>query len=120
MRRYRRERGTAASGSAEHREKMAAKTAESWRGREPLDQAGEKNPNWRGGEVSYSALHKWLRRCHSKTGACSNCGKEGKTDWAFLRHPDPYTREIADYRELCRSCHMRFDRGNLELQAVVS
>jgi len=41
---------------------------------------------------------------------CSRCGAEGKTEWAFLHHPQAYTREIADYQEMCRTCHYRFDR----------
>jgi len=32
-----------------------------------------------------------------------------KTDYAFLRYPHPYTRDILDYIELCRSCHVTFD-----------
>jgi len=60
-------------------------------------------------EIDRSALHKWLRRHFSKNGACENCGKEGRTDWAFLGHPEPHTRDRIDYAELCRRCHMYLD-----------
>ena len=57
------------------------------------------------------AIHRWLRKHHPKAGKCDECGREGKTDYAFQRHPEPYTRAIADYRELCRSCHSRLDES---------
>jgi len=110
MRRYRRERGVVPLGSDEQRAKVSAAIAEHWKTRPRRGLAGDKNPNWRGDGVGWSALHKWLRRNHPKRGVCSECDKKGKTDWAFLRHPEPYTRNANDYRELCRSCHIKFDR----------
>lgn len=55
------------------------------------------------------ALHQWLVKHHPKAGHCEECGREGKTDYAFKHHPAPHTRDIADYRELCRSCHFKLD-----------
>lgn len=60
-------------------------------------------------DAGVGSIHKWLRQNFPKTGRCEKCGREGKTDYAFLRHPESYTRDIADYRELCRSCHFKFD-----------
>lgn len=57
-------------------------------------------------------VHAWLNRHYPKTGVCEDCGKRSKTDYAFLRHPEPYTHERDDYRELCRSCHVTFDFAN--------
>jgi hypothetical protein len=51
----------------------------------------------------------WLLRNCPKTGVCEECGAEGKTDYAFKRHPEPHTRNRDDYAELCKSCHWRFD-----------
>lgn len=64
-----------------------------------------------------SAIHTWLKNHHPKTGRCDECGTKGKTDYAFQRHPEPYTRDIADYRELCRSCHFRLDEPALNRTA---
>ena len=58
------------------------------------------------------AIHKWLNRHHPKSGRCEHCGAEGKTDYAFTRHPEPYTRRRSDYLELCRGCHTVFDVEN--------
>jgi hypothetical protein len=70
---------------------------------------GENSPHWRGDEVSYYGIHVWLQKHHPKSGVCSECGEAKRTEWAFLRHPEPHTREISDYREMCRQCHARLD-----------
>lgn len=54
-------------------------------------------------------IHSWLLSHFPKTHVCETCGKEGKTDFSFRWHPKPYTRNRNDYRELCRSCHTRYD-----------
>jgi hypothetical protein len=71
---------------------------------------GAANIAWRGDAAASNGIHTWIRRNWAKARVCEECGAKGKTDWAFLRHPAPHTRERGDYRELCRSCHLRFDR----------
>lgn len=62
------------------------------------------------GEPSYHSLHDELEREHPKKGVCEKCGKSGgRTEYAFLRHPEPHTSVRADYRELCSRCHRRMD-----------
>jgi len=68
------------------------------------------------------SVHKWLRIHFPKTGICETCGEERGargargTHFAFLHHPDPYTRNREDYRELCPRCHLILD-GRLPLKA---
>jgi hypothetical protein len=107
--------------SSETREKVAAaqrgvpkspehvrKVAESLRGRPGLK--GPDNPTWKGDEAGESAIHKWLNDRHPKTGLCDECGVGGRlTHYAFKKHPEPYTRDRNDCRELCSACHRRFD-----------
>jgi hypothetical protein len=71
--------------------------------------SGSQNGRWRGEAAAKNSIHQWLDRQHPKKGACSDCGREGKTHRAFLRHPESYTRNPDDYRELCSSCHQRMD-----------
>lgn len=54
-------------------------------------------------------VHRWLRKHHQKMGVCENCERWGRTDWAYLDHPNPHTRIRADYLELCRKCHRKMD-----------
>lgn len=78
---------------------------------------GERHPQWKGEGAGYMALHNWLRRTAEKSGACAECGKEGKTDWANIS--GEYRRDLDDYLELCRSCHMRCDRGGAQLTSMM-
>jgi hypothetical protein len=55
------------------------------------------------------AIHQYLNRHFPKKGVCEECGRECKTDYAFRFHPQSYTRDRRDYRELCRSCHFKAD-----------
>jgi hypothetical protein len=57
-------------------------------------------------------VHAWLNRWHPKAGRCEECGARGDTDYAFLHHPAPHTRNRSDYRELCRLCHTAYDVAN--------
>jgi hypothetical protein len=75
---------------------------------------GERHALWRGDEVGYSSLHYWVRRHGKKTGICEECGEEkGKTGRGTCTHwaniSGEYRRDLSDYKELCRSCHILFD-----------
>ena len=62
------------------------------------------------GETTPGTLHQRLVRDHPKSGVCEECGATGRrTEYAFKHHPEPHTDRRADYRELCRPCHLRFD-----------
>jgi hypothetical protein len=68
----------------------------------------ENHPQFKGEDVGYSGLHKWLSRRKVKTGVCSGCGQTRKTEWANVS--GVYLRDLADYVELCRLCHEELDR----------
>jgi len=59
--------------------------------------------------VHAGTIHDWLRRNHVLLGTCDRCGQDKETEFAFLRHPAPYTYNREDYAEMCRRCHMYFD-----------
>jgi hypothetical protein len=76
----------------------------------PPARQGEESSRWLGDQASYYGIHVWLNKKHPKSGVCSECGeKKSRTEWAFLHHPAKHTRDIADYREMCRRCHRRLD-----------
>lgn len=71
----------------------------------------------------YYSIHGWLRRNCIKKRTCENCGttEAKKYDWA-LKKGCVYEKDINNFLELCRSCHLRYDytearRGNLSLAA---
>jgi hypothetical protein len=72
------------------------------------EKVGEANPKWLGDNVGYGALHAWIDRNKAKTGVCSKCRKDGSTEWSNVSHK--YRRDVEDFRELCRQCHVTYDK----------
>ena len=72
---------------------------------------GENNYNWKGNKVSYRELHKWLEKKLGKPGRCQFCfATTAKIyDWANISKK--YKRDINDWIRLCRSCHIKYDKG---------
>lgn len=71
----------------------------------------EDSKNWKGDEVSYNGLHKWVVNNFGQPSTCEHCGKEklsGRSiNWANVS--GNYTREREDWIRLCKSCHTKFD-----------
>jgi hypothetical protein len=72
---------------------------------------GSRSSSWKGDAAGYGAIHSWLATYFTKTGTCEECGRSRpeirRTEWANIS--GAYLRDRADYRELCTSCHKRFD-----------
>jgi hypothetical protein len=76
-----------------------------------LAHIGNKNPLWKGNNVGYSAIHRWVRWHKGNAIKCSWCGFESSNhymiDWANIDHR--YKRDLNDYISLCRKCHRLHD-----------
>jgi hypothetical protein len=71
---------------------------------------GEKNPFCKGDQVGIEALHEHLRKYFPPPSSCQDCGKQStKLDLACVT--GKYTRDISNFRYLCRSCHVYLDKG---------
>jgi hypothetical protein len=68
---------------------------------------GASNPSWKGDTVGYEALHQWIRRHFPPTGQCELCGATARTEYASVGHT--YTRNRADWTEICAPCHATLD-----------
>jgi hypothetical protein len=68
---------------------------------------GENNPNWKGDNVGYYALHQWIKSRKDKPSLCEECKKLAPYDLANISQE--YKRDINDWEWLCRSCHMHKD-----------
>lgn len=81
-----------------------------------LSHRGERAYNWKGDKVGYSGLHKWVSLRLGKAKVCEVCSnaKSKVVDWANKSHQ--YKRDLRDWLELCRSCHIRYDKGSLEIE----
>jgi len=69
-------------------------------------QIGDKNINWKGDNVSYRSLHKWVNRNKKKT-PCVLCGSNKKIQASNIS--GEYKRDINDFEWLCSYCHVRKD-----------
>ena len=67
---------------------------------------GPKNPQWRGDDVGYEALHEWVKR-RIDFSQCEMCGDEEHLDLANVS--GMYKRDLSDWQVLCRRCHMQSD-----------
>jgi hypothetical protein len=72
---------------------------------------GENNYQWKGENVSYRSLHRWVVKKLGLAKKCRHCGKEKTTpksiQWANIDHN--YKRNLIDWIELCSSCHKIYD-----------
>lgn len=81
------------------------------RGKKFPELSGSNHPLWKGIEVSYIALHKWLYRALGQPDTCEFCGKSGlekqKIHWA--NKSGEYKRDLRDWIRLCSFCHKKHD-----------
>lgn len=71
---------------------------------------GENSPNWKGDNVGYGALHRWVESHLGKPQFCEGCGTEEANryyEWANIS--GEYKRDLKDWLRLCKICHNRFD-----------
>jgi hypothetical protein len=75
------------------------------------DQRAELNPNWKGEEVGYLGLHKWVKDQLIKPQVCQDCNQPKELDLANIS--GEYNRDVSDWRWLCRKCHKAFDKDRI-------
>ena len=71
---------------------------------------GEAAHNWKGDAVGYGGIHYWIKKMLGKAIRCEgeNCsGVSRKYEWANISRK--YKRELNDWKQLCKSCHVNFD-----------
>lgn len=70
---------------------------------------GKNNPAWKGKDVGYVSLHKWVAR---KLGKANNCSfNSSHLSWRFewANISGSYLRNINDWTQLCIKCHRDYD-----------
>jgi hypothetical protein len=77
----------------------------------------EKNPNWKGNNVSYIALHTWVKRHYGKPIRCEKCGKMEHITWA--NKTGQYKRDRDDWMTLCQSCHKKYDIETKQIKRLI-
>ena len=70
---------------------------------------GKNNPNWNGENICLRSLHQYIQRHKPRIKQCEICGKEKKLELSLTGKK--YTRNILNYRWLCRKCHNHYDES---------
>ena len=70
---------------------------------------GKNHPLWKGDEVGYSSLHKWVTRHKGSPKFCEGCGDESKERYEWANISGKYERDLEDFIRLCKSCHFKYD-----------
>jgi len=75
----------------------------------PGGKIGHENPEWKGDDVGYDGLHRWVARWKGKPSRCEFCDTTTakRFEWANIDHT--YQRELDDFIRLCTSCHRIHD-----------
>ena|SRR3990167_10777734 len=85
-----------------------------WLGKKRPDfsnsQLGEKNHQWKGNKVGYTALHQWLYKRLGQPKMCGHCGKSDALRYEWANISGKYLRDVKDWIRLCKKCHCAFDR----------
>jgi hypothetical protein len=104
--------GLVTDGSNNRGKKMSKeqrkKLSDAHLGKPSLLTQNENHWNWKGDDVGYDGLHRWLSSHYTKK-QCDFCGaNDKKLDWANIS--DNYLRDRNDFLVLCRRCHIAFDK----------
>lgn len=69
----------------------------------------ENNYAWKGENVSYAGLHKWVERNLGKANKCTHCWVLNAKKYEWANVSKEYKRDLTDWISLCVSCHSKFD-----------
>ena len=73
------------------------------------DMQKAKNNAWKGDDVGYHGLHRWVVKMKGKPSLCEKCGttKAKKFEWA--NKSGLYKRDVNDWIRMCTKCHHDYD-----------
>ena len=78
----------------------------------------EKNAAWKGNDITYTGLHKWLRTNLPKSDLCQICNRVPPYDVANVT--GIYNRDFKNWKRICRRCHMQSDGRMKNLRGQIS
>lgn len=74
---------------------------------------GKLNPAWKGDNVSYAALHAWVKKNYGAPSQCSCCDTTNYHRYEWANISGKYLRERQDWIRLCVPCHRRQAAGHI-------
>lgn len=74
----------------------------------------DKHWSFKGDQVGYRGLHKWVELVLGKPKTCESCGKKGTGhDMHWANISGEYLRITEDWVRLCPKCHGEFDSNRI-------
>ena len=70
---------------------------------------GDRSPLWKGVNVGYHGLHKWIQLIAGKPLECELCGTTISKKFEWANRSKKYLRLRSDWIRLCTSCHRIYD-----------
>ena len=80
-----------------------------WTGKKRENISGEKSFYWKGDDVGYHGIHKWIAKKLGKPNFCENCKTTIKKHYHWANISGKYIRDVSDWKRLCVKCHRSFD-----------
>jgi hypothetical protein len=74
----------------------------------------EESSQWKGDNVKYHGLHKWIKTRLPKPEFCEFCNIKPSRDLANIT--GHYNRELHNWKYLCHSCHVRYDKPKAKIK----
>ena len=74
-----------------------------------VNQNGSNNPNWKGANAGYGAVHRWVEKQLGTPQICWNCDAEKKSRYYWANIDGIYKRGLEHWMRLCAKCHAKFD-----------
>jgi hypothetical protein len=84
------------------------------------NQICDRNPNWKGDQVSYKGIHRWVENNFGKAKdfICALChGTSGSTKMNWMNLDHKYTRNKEKWIPACKKCHSQYDKVNFNCYA---
>lgn len=75
---------------------------------------GPDNHAWKGDDVKYHGLHRWVEKQFPKPDLCEFCKEIPPKD---LSNKGIYNRDLSNWQWLCRRCHVIYDGHTAERRA---
>jgi hypothetical protein len=102
-----RKRKISLSNRGKHSYLIGRKVSEETKLKMSLAHTGEKAWNWKGNNVSYRNLHRWVERQLGKANKCMKNLAHKSTRYHWANISKEYKRELSDWIQLCPSCNLK-------------
>lgn len=68
---------------------------------------GSEHPNWKGDQVGYRSIHRWVERYLNKAKYCTNNPSHFSARFHWANISGEYKRDLSDWRQLCPACNYK-------------